>query len=102
MLVVLRRNLFDELVEVARTKELASIDQTLLNRWTHSTTNLYKRDCNVLVKYRNFVNRAFGYYYEEEEEDEVNLMERQNTTREINEQNLAYQQMEEETRKNNA
>jgi hypothetical protein len=57
--------MFEEIVEVGRTSELDKVDSALLSRWATEGRNLYKRDCNVLIKYRNFINRAFGYYYEE-------------------------------------
>jgi hypothetical protein len=35
MLVALRRNIFEEIKEVGRTKELQKIDNNLLNLWAH-------------------------------------------------------------------
>lgn len=67
-------------MEVGRTKELGAVDSALLDRWTHEGRNLFKRDCNVLIKYRNFVSRAFGHFYEEEEEEEVNLADFERNT----------------------
>ena len=57
--------MFSELIEIGRTKELSKFNATQLDRWSHEGRNLYKRDSNVIIKYRNLVNRAFGAHYEE-------------------------------------
>ena len=62
--MVLRQNLFDETIQLARIREIGSVDIPTINRWIHDTRNLFRRDGNVIVKYRNFVSRAHGYYYE--------------------------------------
>lgn len=62
-------------MEVGRSRELLKVDGELLNRWAHDGRNLYKRDCNVLIKYRNFISRDYyGSLVVEEEEEEVNLV----------------------------
>lgn len=61
--MVLRWNIFEELVEVGREKQLKRVTGELLGRWAHEGRNLFKRDGNVLVKYRNFLARAHGIHY---------------------------------------
>ena len=90
MLVALRWNMFEELKEVGRMRELGRVDANLLNRWAHEGRNLFKRDCNVLIKYRNYFARLTGNFYEEDEEEESSLAERDLTARERREQNRAY------------
>lgn len=67
----------------------------MLERWSQEGRNCFKRDGNVLVKYRNYLGRLQGYYYEEEEEEEVNLVQRSQERREIQQQNQAYRLVEE-------
>ena len=62
-LVVLRENLFDEVVEVGRTRDIPSLTVEQLNRWAHEGRNLFKRDGNILVKYRNYLARFYGHHY---------------------------------------
>jgi len=45
----------------------------MLKTWTNESRNLYKRDRNVMIKYRNFLNKIYGNLYEEEEESEINI-----------------------------
>lgn len=88
--VALRWNIFEEVVEVGREKNLKGVTGELLGRWAHEGRNLFKRDGNVLVKCRNYMARANGIYYEEEEEEEVNLAQRDLERHEIHQQNQAY------------
>ena len=62
-LMVLRMNMFDEVVEVGRARDLRGLNAEQLRRWSHEGRNLYKRDCNVLVKYRNYLARFYGYHH---------------------------------------
>lgn len=41
----------------------------MLDRWANDGRNQFRRDGNVLIKYRNYVARYYGQHYEEEEED---------------------------------
>jgi hypothetical protein len=61
----LRENIFEERIEVGHA-DIAGLTGDTLNRWAHECRNLYKRDLNVLIKYRNLVARAHGIYHEEE------------------------------------
>lgn len=67
----------------------------LLDRWSHEGRNQFKRDGNVLVKYRNYVARFHGLHYEEDEEEEVSLVQREQERQEIQQQNQAYRLAEE-------
>lgn len=65
LVIALRYNIFEELVEIGRSTALQTLDAKLLERWAHDSRNMFKRDCNVLIKYRNFISRAYGLHYEE-------------------------------------
>ena len=82
------------MVVVGRLRDLQNISIQMLDRWAHDGRNLFRRDGNVLIKYRNYVARFYGQYYELEQEDEVNLVERQQSTHEIKQQNEAYKAVE--------
>lgn len=60
---------------MGREKNLKGFSDQL-GRWAHEGRNLFKRDCNVLIKFRNYIARANGIHYEEEEEEEVSLAQR--------------------------
>ena len=64
--ICLSENIYEELVEVGR-EFLPNVGYEVLNRWAHESRNLYRRDNNILVKYRNLVARAHGIYLEESE-----------------------------------
>lgn len=76
-MVALRWNIFEELVEVGREKSIKRLTAEVLGRWANEGRNRFKRDGNVLVKYRNYIARFHGIHYEEEEEEEVNLTQRE-------------------------
>lgn len=93
-------NIFEEVVVIGRTEDPKSVNEEQLVKWAHDGRNLFRRDGNVLVKYRNFVARFYGHNYEEEEEEEVNLVQRQQESQEIRQQNEAYQRIEQQARVN--
>ncbi len=62
--IVLRWDIFEEMVEVGREREVKRVSGEVLDRWSHEGRNQFKRDGNVLVKYRNYIARLQGYYYE--------------------------------------
>jgi hypothetical protein len=74
--IALRWNIFEEVTIIGRSYDPKNITAQLLEQWAHEGRNLFKRDGNVLVKYRNYIARFHGIYYEEEEEEEVNLVQR--------------------------
>lgn len=100
LVIALRWNIFEELVELGRERNLKRISLDVLGRWAHEGRNRFKRDGNVLVKYRNYIARFHGLHYEEDEEEEVNLAQRETYRQEMHQQNQAYLQAEEQTRRN--
>lgn len=63
-MIAVRWNIFEEVVEVGRERNLKGVTEELLGRWAHEGRNLFKRDGNVLVKFRNYMARANGIFYE--------------------------------------
>jgi hypothetical protein len=58
-----------------------------LTRCYKEGANLSKRDQNVIIKYRNYLNKVYGYNVVEEEEEEVDFVDLQRNTEEIRRQN---------------
>lgn len=98
-IIALRWNIFEEIVEVGRERDIKNVNVDLLGRWTLTSRNLFKRDNNVLVKYRNLLAKYHGLQYEEEEEEEVNLVQRDMEREEITQQDRAYREAEERAAK---
>ena len=61
--MALRWNIFEEVVMIGSEKDPKKVTVDLLNRWAHESRNLFKRDGNVLVKYRNYIARFHGIQY---------------------------------------
>jgi len=74
-IIVCRMNIFDEVVVVDRFvgEEIVGLTGQKLNKCYLKGKNLMKRDINVLIKYRNYVNRLYGYVLIEEEEEEADI-----------------------------
>jgi hypothetical protein len=48
---------------VGRERDIKNVNVDLLGRWTQTARNLFKRDNNVLVKYRNLLAKYHGLQY---------------------------------------